>query len=973
MNRRLPKVAVLWLFVVGTGLAAVEAANPPVRKPFGIAKRIPWTTSRVVGSPDPPDPYRTEVAFPKIRFDSPLAMNVVPGTNRLAVVERYGKIYTFDNRRDVAGKTLLIDLKRTAYGIAVHPNYAKNGYVFITNIIDADRPTPRGTRISRFTVKDPKTFRADPKSEKVIIEWPSGGHNGGCLRFGPDGFLYISAGDSSGIADELKTGQDIRDLSGSILRIDVDRTQGKRNYSIPKDNPFVNTPGARPEIFSYGHRQLWKFSFTRDGLMWGGEIGQDLWEMIHILKKGGNYGWSVMEGSHPFRPNRPKGPTPFVKPIIEHNHNDFRSIVGGYVSYSNRLPELKGAHIYGDYDTGRIWTFRYQAGKVTRHYELTDTTLRVVAFGTDNAGEVYAVDFVGGQLHRLVKSPPSSKSEPKFPRKLSETGLFTSTKDLTPAPGLIPYSVNSPLYSDGAAKDRFIALPLNSKIEFDAVVYPQPAPGAPPGWRFPDGTVLVKTFSLELEPGNPKSLRRLETRILHYKRMTGVDDEYGAQVWLGYTYVWNDEQTDAFLLDAKGLDKTFAIKDPQALGGVRKQKWHFPSRAECTLCHTMSAKYVLGVNTLQMNKDHDYGGLTANQLATLNHIGVFKKPLTKKPAQLPAIVDYRDKSKSVERRARAYLHANCSHCHRKWGGGNAEFQLLASMNLYETGTINVRPGQGTFQLKDPRILVPGDPNRSMLLHRMRLLKLGRMPHVASTVLDRDGIALITAWIRGLPKAEGKFIPLFNGRNLAGWKGPHRSTNGDWKTAAAVPLDKSDNRKFALQSGTGVLVNGDKGRTVNLFTVPEHGDCELHVEFCVPKGSNSGVYLQGRYEIQILDSFGVKKLKYGDCGGIYTRIVNGKPLGGRAPNLNASKPPGEWQSFDITFRAPRFDKSGKKTRNARFVKVFHNGKLIHENVDVTGPTVAAAFGDEKPKGPIMLQGDHGPVAYRNLKIRNLKLD
>jgi len=262
----------------------------------------------------------------------------------------------------------------------------------------------------------------------------------------------------------------------------------------------------------------------------------------------------------------------------------------------------------------------------------------------------------------------------------------------------------------------------------------------------------------------------------------------------------------------------------------------------------------------------------------------------------------------------------------------------------------------------------------MLLHRMRLRKLGRMPHVGSYVVDRLGVKLVRNWIAALgEKKKAKFVPLFNGKNLVGWKGPRRSRIGDWMTAQAVPLDKSDNRRFAVQPGTGVLVNGKTGRTVNLFTHLEHGDCELHVEFCVPKGSNSGVYLQGRYEIQVLDSYGKKKVKYGDCGGIYQRIVKGKRTGGKPPDVNASKPPGEWQSFDITFRAPRFDKNGKKTQNARFVRVLHNGKLIHKNVEVAGPTVAAAYGDEQPRGPVMLQGDHGPVAYRNLKIRRLKLE
>jgi uncharacterized repeat protein (TIGR03806 family) len=339
---------------------------------------------------------------------------------------------------------------------------------------------------------------------------------------------------------------------------------------------------------------------------------------------------------------------------------------------------------------------------------------------------------------------------PPFPRKLSETGLFTSTKDLKPAPGLIPYSVNSPLWSDGADKERYMAIPGEGKIVFDSIRYPQPAPGAPPGWRFPDNTVMVKTFSLELERGNPASRRRLETRLLHLHQMPGTE-EVGDQVWNGYTYVWNDEQTDAVLAEANGLDRTFVIKDAKAPGGKREQKWHFPSRAECTLCHTTSAKYVLGVNTLQMNKEHNYGAIVANQLRTLEHIGLFTEPLPMPPEKLPKLGRYEDEKESLEKRARAYLHANCAHCHRKWGGGNAEFQLLATLDLKDMGIVNTRPGQGTFELRDPRILVPGDPDRSMIDFRMKRLGLGRMPHVASLVVDDLGVKLIHDWIKQMPK------------------------------------------------------------------------------------------------------------------------------------------------------------------------------------------------------------------------------
>jgi uncharacterized repeat protein (TIGR03806 family) len=629
----------------------------------------------------------------------------------------------------------------------MHPQFAKNGYFYVTSITTPDKDTPDGSRVSRFKVHKTDPPQADMKSETVILTWPSGGHNGGCLRFGPDGYLYLGTGDGSGIADGLETGQDISDLLASLLRIDVDKTDKGRAYRVPPDNPFVKHKGARPEIWAYGLRQPWKYSFDKaTGDLWVGEVGQDLWESVYKIQKGGNYGWSVREGSHPFRTDRKRGPTPILSPIVEHPHSEFRSLTGGYVYHGKRLPTLKGAYIYGDYDTGRVWMLRYDGKKVTEHRELARSKIRIVAWGQDHQGDVYALDFIAGGIYRLVNNPPPPPGAPKFPRKLSETGLFASTKDLKPARGLIPYSVNAELWSDGASKERYLAIPGNGKIEYNTVIYPQPAPGAQPGWRFPNNTVLVKTFFLDLEPGKASSRRRLETRLLHAQLVPGTE-EVGDQVWYGYTYVWNDDQTDAELLDARGLDRKITIKDPKAPGGKREQVYHFPSRTECTMCHTVTAKYALGVNTLQMNKDHDYGGVVANQLATLNHLGLFTKPLPDKPEKLPRLVDPHDRTQKLDLRARSYLHANCSHCHRKWGGGISDFQLLATLPLKETGTINTRPGQGTFDLKDPRILVPGKPERSLLLHRMGRLGLGRMPHIASNVVDQEGVRLIEQWIK----------------------------------------------------------------------------------------------------------------------------------------------------------------------------------------------------------------------------------
>ena len=726
---------------------AKGAAKEPVRKEFGLDKRELWTTSKVQGSPEPPDPYQMVKAYPKVGFTEPLELIPVPGKKAWIVAERHGKIFAFDADPAKAEKKLVLDVGHTVYGIALHPKFQENGLIYVSNVPNSDKENQDGSRISRFEVKDRTKMEADKKSEQVVMTWPSGGHNGGCLRFGPDGYLYLSTGDGSGIADGLQSGQDLGTILGKILRIDVNTTAEGKNYAIPKDNPYAEMKGARGEVWAYGIRQSWKISFDmKSGDLWAGEVGQDLWESVYKIQKGGNYGWSVNEGSRPFRPERKKGPTPILLPLVEHNHTEFRSLTGGYIYYGTRLPELQGSYIYGDFDTGRVWTLRYddKEKKVEEHRELAKSRLRIVAWGQDHEGEMFAVDFVSGSLYQLAMAPPSTKVALAFPRKLSETGLFSSTKDLTPEKGLIPYSVNAELWSDGATKERFIAVPGTAKIEYETVTYPQPAPGSLPGWRFPNDTVMVKTFFLETEPGKK---RRLETRLLH-ARIVGGTEEYGDQVWSGYTYIWNDEQTDAELADIMGVDRTYKIK---TAAGEREQKWHFPSRAECNMCHTVTAKYALGVNTQQMNRDHDYGGVVANQLATLEHIGLFDRKLPAAPEKLAKIADYRDPKASVDDRARAYLHANCSHCHRKWGGGNAEFQLLANLPIKDTGTIDVKPGQGTLDLKDPRLLVPGEPDRSLIYHRMTRLGLGRMPHIASNVVDEPAVKLISDWIKMLPK------------------------------------------------------------------------------------------------------------------------------------------------------------------------------------------------------------------------------
>lgn len=216
------------------------------------------------------------------------------------------------------------------------------------------------------------------------------------------------------------------------------------------------------------------------------------------------------------------------------------------------------------------------------------------------------------------------------------------------------------------------------------------------------------------------------------------------------------------------------------------------------------------------------------------------------------------------------------------------------------------------------------------------------------------------------------IELFNGKDLTGWKGLWQGN--DWFVAGNVTLGYHNKTLFAIEHGEGLMVNSMDGRTTNLITEYQHGDCHLYIEFVVPHQSNSGVYFQGLYEIQVFDSYGQDKVQHSDCGGIYQRWDEARSFGyeGRPPRVNASNPPGVWQSFEAVFRAPRFNDAGEKIENARFISVKHNGVLVHQNVEVTGPTRAHMNKDEAPLGPLMLQGDHGPVAYRNIRLTPLQL-
>ncbi len=766
-----------FLFTSLTGTLACLAIPPGVAAQ-AVPQRVPWTTSRIMGSPEPPPPFRAERLFPELSFRQPVEMIPGPvegasgdsagGTQpsqsvRAYVVERGGRVLSF--RTDVASPApdvhVVLDGARqipglkAIYGLAFHPRFAENRCCYLCYILEDGRPD--GTRVSRFrlTTDDPPII--DPASETILLTFLSGGHNGGSLKFGHDGCLYISTGDGAGPdpPDGLDTGQDVSDLLGAVLRIDVDRAEGDRPYAIPPDNPFVGVAGARPELWAYGFRNPWRMSFDRaTGDLWLGDVGWQRFEMVYRVERGGNYGWSVMEGPQLVRTEARRGPTPILPPTHVLDRADAASVTGGFVYHGSKHPELQGCYIFGDWVTGKIWALRHDGARVVSHRELADTRRAIICFYEAPDGELALLDYNAGTIHQLVPHEATPESAAAFPRLLSETGLFTSTADHQPAPGVLPFSINAPRWMDGAVAERFVAFPHNGTLKFARRRGPRPR-----GVVNPEHGVLVKTISLETRPGDPASRRRIETQILYF---SGLDWQNNGGEWFGYTYLWNEEQTDAALVSAAGMEFPITVADPAAPGGERTLLWRVHSRSECYTCHNPWAGYRLAFTEPQLDRLHDYGGGPVDQLQALEQMGVVELAESRSPSAgkggnggdapdaAVVLVDPADEHQPLERRARSYLHVNCAHCHRVGGGGTSLMQLDAGVPLEQARLLGERPSQGTFQLPSPALVRPGEPFASVLYYRMAKTGRGRMPHIGSAEVDWHGLSLIHDWIRSLP-------------------------------------------------------------------------------------------------------------------------------------------------------------------------------------------------------------------------------
>jgi uncharacterized repeat protein (TIGR03806 family) len=397
--------------------------------------------------------------------------------------------------------------------------------------------------------------------------------------------------------------------------------------------------------------------------------------------------------------------------VVEQDHNGGpRAIIGGVVYRGKALPGLVGTYVFGDFARQELWAVKIDSSSTAATApillnESGNPEAGWVDFAEDSDGEIYALG-MEGVIYKLV----AASAEPDtFPDRLSRTGCVDPSDPRSPAPGLIPYGVNSPLWSDGADKVRFMALADGTTIDV----------GDDGHFELPIGTVLMKTFRVGGKP--------VETRLL-------MRHDDGA--WAGYSYEWLDDQSDALLLSSS---------KEKRLGG---QTWHYPSRGQCLLCHNAAAGHSLGLELGQLDGDFVYVATkrVSNQLETLDHIGMFSARLGPR-----AVVAYPDPQGTapIDQRARAYLHANCSICHRPDGLGIVDMDLRISRSLAETHTCNVEPTEGDLGVAGARRLVPGVPERSMLSIRPHAAAVGRMPPLATSVIDDDGVAVIDDWIESL--------------------------------------------------------------------------------------------------------------------------------------------------------------------------------------------------------------------------------
>ncbi len=764
---------------------------PPAQPGAARSPLWPWLGNKMpAATPGTPGGFSVADAFPNLTFQNPVKMLPRPGApGELWVVGREGHVWSFQNNPAATVKTLVLDLSAITMGwgdsgllgFAFHPEFGQAGSPNRGNVYAAYNFIPDGAdtgpgrsynRLSRFTLADGAT-RIERASEFVLINqfdrhaW----HNQGDLFFGADGFLYVGLGDEGALDNTYGNAQRLdRGLFSGVLRIDVDQNPARshpirrqpqagasapagwpatftQGYFIPNDNPWQDAGGGvLEEFWAIGLRNPYRMS--RDpvsGQVFIGDVGQSGMEEVNMLAKGANYQWAFREGTLAGPSAPPASVTgAAIAPYWSYPHQDGnRCVIGGHVYRgAAHAAELGGQYVFGDFMSGRVWAMRWQGLATPEVRQIASTTgYSLSGFGLDHNQEIYLMSL--GYQGRILKL--SSQPAPQPPATLSATGAFSDLAALAPARGVLPYDVNAPLWSDHAAKQRWIALPGKT-----APYGPEDRITFRTGeeWDFPAGTVLIKHFELPVSDANPSLRKRLETRFM-VKTRDGP--------WYGVTYKWRADGSDADLL-ADGLTENVSITTTN--GGKRVQAWTYPSRSDCLQCHNTASTQVLGLRTWQINGLFTYPGDTApvNQLQKWGELGLFDQAPT--PAQIAGFLKAAaldDETASLETRARSYLDSNCAHCHRP-GGAQAQFDARFNTPLAQQGIVNATAAN-PLGIADARIVAPGAVERSLLHLRMTLLGANQMPPLGKNVVDEQAAALVARWIQNLATPQPPQSPL----------------------------------------------------------------------------------------------------------------------------------------------------------------------------------------------------------------------
>jgi uncharacterized repeat protein (TIGR03806 family) len=649
-------------------------------------------------------PARLVRRFPGLTFERPLQIFRHPAAPYWYVVEQGGTIRRFADDEATTKTELVTDIQGRIsiggngwedglLGAALSPGLAEKPELFVKYTTPAPDAQARfALVIDRLVSVDGGATFSSSTSERILsIERSESFHHGGAPAFGPDGFLYVPVGDGTWVVDDRS--QDLTSLQGKILRIDV----SEHPYRIPPDNPFVGTPLAREEIWASGFRNPhgWSFDPTSSAL-WVGDVGLYTREEISRVEVGKNYGWPFLEGT--FCTGRGPCEGDFEPPAFEYPHVGSAAVIGGPVYQGARFPEMQGKVVIADFVDGRVEYLDPTAAGGHAAVPVLDTGLNINSLALDTDGELLIVALSGG-LYGLERAAPG-RSPPSL---LSETGCVDVARPFEAPRGMIPYDVNMELWSDGTDKSRWFALPADGAVHVRE----------DGGFDFPIGTVLVKNFYWGGRP--------IESRLL----VRHDDGEWG-----GYGYAWRDDGSDAVRVDLPTRVNFEGLS------------WLYPSRSTCGACHTEPAHRILGLTMQQLDRDFTYeGGRLANQLTTLEHIGVFDGALPEeRPRRYPARDDV---DAPVAEWARAYLHSNCAHCHVPGGSGGGGHDLRSSAVLRELGCD--RAPDRSLGIEGEGVVVPGHPERSVLLSRVTGVG-GRMPPIATTRVDDLAVARLSEWI-----------------------------------------------------------------------------------------------------------------------------------------------------------------------------------------------------------------------------------